>query len=248
MTAIDMETSVGRLVVEQPNLSRVFDKLGINYCCSGKLSLREACDVNGLDAASVVRELHAAIEGQHADSGSQPDWTQASPGELCDHIEQTYHHYLADELPRLTTMVDKVAHVHGQRLPSLYEVQSIFTNVRDELITHTNKERDTAYPLIRSLEAAGEGDGNGAADANGATDGDSRTLSAIIEGLEREHVAVDARFRGLREATNDYIPPHDACRTHRAVLAGLEQLERETYDHIHKENNILFPRAVAREQ
>lgn len=92
MRFIDMNTSVGQIVVEQPNLSRVFDKLGINYCCGGKLSLREACAENGLDPDSVVRELKGSVEIRQADSGSEKDWMNIPLSELCDHMKETYHH------------------------------------------------------------------------------------------------------------------------------------------------------------
>lgn len=226
-TPINIEASVAQLVIDRPQLGAVFGQLGIDYCCGGQRSLREACAEKGLDAATVALTLQA-VGAMPVGDGVFTDWTKVSLSELCDHIQQTHHQYLRDKLPQLQAMVDTIARVHGSHHESLYEVQRIFTAMRTDLMEHTEKEDGTVFPLIRSLDGNEPGSG---------------VTAAIVE-LESEHDATGERLAALRSLTDGYVAPDDACGTYRATLAGLEALEGETHQHIHKENNILFPRAI----
>lgn len=233
MTTINADTTVAQLVIEQPALTRIFDKLGIDYCCGGKKPLREACETRGLDPDTVVQTLNAfaAAGGAEADG---TDWSRAGLAELCDHIGQTHHRYLAEELPRLGQLVNKVSRVHGGRHPHLHQVKEVFTELSEELLTHTQEEDANVFPLIRELEAGAEPA--------------PETVAALIEQMEADHDETGDALAMLRELTDGYTIPVDACGSYRAMLSGLEELERDTHQHIHKENNILFPRAIEKGQ
>ncbi len=233
MTAFGPDVTVGTLVADRPHRSRVFEELGIDYCCGGRKPLEEACRTRGLDVGEVLERIRAADQEPAADDR---DWTRAPMAELADHIEQTHHVYLHGELPRLTQLVGKVAAVHGPRRPDLVEIERVFLGLRDELESHMMKEEQVLFPIIRRLEAAGTAEVFHCGSVNNP-----------ISVMEHEHDDAGRALARLNELTGGYVPPEDACGTWRAMLDGLHTLERDLHLHIHKENNILFPRASRRE-
>jgi regulator of cell morphogenesis and NO signaling len=230
-----IETSVGDLVAQRKGRSRVFERLGIDYCCGGKRPLSEACASKGLDAGAVLATLLATEEGGTSD---QRSWASASLTELADHIEQTHHAFLKRELPRLATLVHKVAAVHGDRHPWMHEFEAEYGRFAAELQTHMDKEEQTLFPLIRSLER-GEWDS--------AVDGGQAAADSFGM-LESEHEDAARSLARLHELSGGLTPPADACNTFRAMLDGVRELEIDLHEHVHEENNILFPRATERRQ
>lgn len=226
---IDAQRTVGELVTERPGRARVFERLGIDYCCGGKRPLSEACAKKELDAATVVAMLEATEEASAGDAGT--DWTQASLAALCDHIVGSHHAYLREELPRLAFLTDKVATAHGNRHAELLDVRDTFAELSAELGIHMLKEEYDLFPACRRLE---HGEPISAA-----------ALGPPIAVMEDEHAFVGAALERLHELTQGYEPPADACNSYRAMLDGLSTLERDLHEHIHEENNILFPRAAA---
>jgi regulator of cell morphogenesis and NO signaling len=234
MSATDtptIETAVGDLVARRPSRSRVFEKLGIDYCCGGKRPLSEACAARGLDAETVLTTLLAAEEG----TGSpEPSWSDASLAELADHIEQTHHAYLKRELPRLRAIIRKVATVHGGHHPWTIVLDDIYGRFAAEMEAHMMKEERVLFPMIRGLER-GE---------PSPTAGCGHGVNNPIRVMEHEHDDAARSLARMRELSGGYTPPPDACNTFRAMLDGLRELEHDTHHHVHKENNILFPRAM----
>jgi regulator of cell morphogenesis and NO signaling len=225
------ETPVGEIVRAVPARSRVFEKLGIDYCCGGKQSLSKACQARGLDPATVVTML-SALESAGEKVQADPDTLTLT--ELCEHIERVHHGYLREELPRLDFMTRKVAAVHGEAEPRLLDVRRTFEIFCGKVTAHTAKEDEQVFPAIRRLEAA---DGDKAERVSG--------LKAELEKLESEHKSTGAALAQFKELTDDYTPPDWACNTWRALYDGLHRMERDMHQHIHKENNVLFPRALA---
>jgi regulator of cell morphogenesis and NO signaling len=231
MQTITPETTVGEIVRALPARSRIFENLGIDYCCGGKKPLAEVCRAKNLDPATVVAML-AALDGGGETLTANPD--TMSLAELCDHIEFVHHGYLREELPRLDFMTRKVAAVHGDHEPRLLEVRRVFEVFNAEIAAHTQEEDQTIFPAIRQLESDG---GDKAARA--------ATLTEACAKLESEHESAGAALARFKELTDSYTPPDWACNTFRALYDGLAQLEKHTHQHVHKENNVLFPRALA---
>lgn len=231
MNTPNLETTVGELVRAAPIRARVFEKLGIDYCCGGKKPLAEVCAAKGLDAATVLTMLEA-LDG--AAAGDAPvDANAMSLAQLCDHIETTHHGYLREELPRLDFMTRKVAAVHGADEPRLIEIRSVFEHLAVEMMAHMADEESAIFPRIRTLETSA---GLPAA---------REDLNAAISELEREHADAGGALERFRELTDGYAPPEWSCNTFRALYDGLARLERDMHQHVHKENNVLFPRALA---
>jgi regulator of cell morphogenesis and NO signaling len=233
MTRLDTRTTVGQLVAERPARARVFERYGIDYCCGGKTPLDEACAGKSLDVEAVVRELDAPDEAPAMD---QTDWTRAPLGELIDHIVATHHAYLQQQLPRLAAMANKVVDVHGERHPELNEVRAVFEELAAELESHLGKEEQILFPMIKELEASAT-----------APCFHCGSVNNPIRVMEHEHDRAGDALARIRELTRDYSPPSDACNTYRTLLTELAALETDLHQHIHKENNILFPRAAAME-
>lgn len=224
--------TIGELVARWPSRSRVFEKLGLDYCCGGKRPLSQACDEKGIDASTVLTILLAAEEGA---TSLEQDWTRATLADLSRHIEQTHHAYLKRELPRLEATVHKVAAVHGDHYPWLLEFERVYTDFAAEMTAHMMKEEQVLFPLIRKLETGEAGPA-------------ARGVGNPIHVMEDEHDDAARSLARMRELSAGFAPPVDACNTFRAMLDGLSELEVETHRHVHKENSILFPKALELER
>lgn len=221
--------TVGQLVVERPARARVFERLGIDYCCGGRLPLAEACAKRGLQTEDVTRQIREDDAAGDGPGDAGRDWAAATASALADHIETTHHAMLKRELPRLAAMTARVAEVHGSRNAGLVQLRNVFEKFARELNSHMAKEERVLFPWIRVLESGAD-----------APAGVGNPVAQMIH----EHDDAGEDLAKMRALTNDYTPPMDACGTWRATLDGLRQLEADMHQHVHKENNILFPRAM----
>lgn len=243
MTSITTQTTVGQLVAARPARSRVFEQLGIDYCCGGKLPLEQTCDAHGLDAATVVKMLeavdHAITEAENAgaSAAAHVDAAAMSLTDLADHIEKTHHAYLRTELPRLQWMIGKVANAHGQRYPWVVQIQHLFAGFQEELMAHMFKEENILFPIIRALESGQDHKLNHC----------GGSIANPIRVMEAEHDGAGDALAQFNKLTNNYTAPPDACNTFLAMMDALAQLEKDMHQHVHKENNILFPKALTLE-
>jgi regulator of cell morphogenesis and NO signaling len=221
----DTTRTVGELVAERPARSRVFEEMGIDYCCGGKLTLAQACARKGIDADEVGRRLEAAEFAE-----PETDWREAPLAALCDHVVNTHHAYLRRELPRLQGLLIKLVRVHGDRHPELRDVLAEFGPFAEDLIAHMTKEERVLFPLIAGLESGGV----------------PRTPFVLqpIAVMEAEHDEAGRALAEMRRQTGGYAVPADGCGTYRATLAGLAELEADMHTHVHLENSVLFPRAA----
>ncbi len=222
-------TPVAQLVTEQPDRARIFERLGIDYCCNGDRSLAEACRKNDLDPNTVAQLLDVAADATR--SSNTMDWSDASLGDLIDHIVDTHHAYLRRELPRMENLLMTVTDAHGEDVPWLDPTLEVFQTLKLDLQTHMMTEEERVFPSIRTLEQAPPSPGSSSLDQSG------------VEQMIKEHDDSGAAFERLRDITGEYTPPEGACPKFQAAMDGLEELEKDTHQHIHKENNILFPRA-----
>ncbi len=220
---ITPETPVGEIASHHPLATRVFARHQIDFCCGGGKPLGEVCQTRGIDAASVVSEIEQELATGPDTAAS---WDTAPLDDLIDHIIETYHRSLEQELPRLEGMLAKVHRVHSEKDPQrLGELLDVFRDLQAELMDHMVKEEKILFPMIQS--------------------GEGRSASGPVSAMEHEHDSAGNALRRIRSLTDDYTPRADACNTWRALWASLEQLETDLHQHIHLENNVLFPRALA---
>ncbi len=235
MQILDPEQSVGELVRQKPTRARVFESLKIDYCCGGKVSLNRACEKRGIEVNEVLEAITANDVQSVADTLVDVDAMGLT--ELADHIEATHHTYLREELPRLDFMTEKVSRVHGDKDQRLLTMREAFVALKAELEPHMMKEERILFPLVRQMEASAERQENHCG-----------SVANPIRQMEHEHDQAGNALAILRASTDDYTPPEWACNTYRAMLDSLAQLESDMHQHIHKENNVLFPKAIAYEQ
>ena len=212
---------------------RFFENLGIDYCCGGKQPLAAACAQRNLDLTTTLALLESAATTLNA-MPAEVDAATMTLTQLVDHIEQTHHVYVRTELSRLVEMSERVSTKHGERDPRLVEVGTIVHYLSDELIDHMEKEEAVLFPLVRRLEAGT------------AHEADLQMLKGPIQQMEAEHQNAGEALTRLRELTDGFTPDEESCNTHRALLSGLAEFEADLHRHVHKENNILFPRTLER--
>lgn len=232
---LSTRTTVGSLVASRPARSRIFEQLGIDYCCGGKIPLAEACGKKGFDSHTVLQMLRAL--DQAASAEPHVDAASMTLAALADHIETTHHAYLRIELSRLDVITEKVARVHSEHDPRLVQVRATFRAFMEELHSHMLKEERILFPMVRQLEKT--------RDTSVLHCG---TLANPIRQMEHEHDGAGDGLARMRELTDGFTPPAWACNTYRVMLDALAQLERDMHQHMHKENNVLFPRALELER
>lgn len=222
--------TIGELVAQEPLRAAVFDEFGLDFCCGGKRTLEEACRKSNVDLTSVLQRL---ADNTDMDGSSSEQWTSSSVSELIDHIEGTHHAYLKTELPRLSKLSEKVARVHGEKEPDMVELMQVFRHLRQEIEQHTLKEEMVLFPYIRQLESQKR-----------LQSPPFGTVANPIRCMESEHEDAGQALARMRELTGDYVAPPDACGSWKALVGGLKALDQDLRIHIHKENSILFPKAL----
>ncbi len=223
-----LDRTVGELVAERPGRSRVFHVHNIGFCCQGRRTLRQACELKGVSPEQIAREL----EREDAAKGEpEKDLTFLSPAELCEYIVETHHRSLRQELPRLHAMAERVSQVHGGHTPSLVSIYQVFHSLYHLLADHVEKCEQGLFPAIARLNGSPKTDFLGEDQVTVVTD---------------QHKSIIAALGQLQELTDGYQPPVDACNTYRALFAGLLDLEAFMLRHIHLERSLLFPSEQAR--
>lgn len=237
---ISQTNTVAELAVENPATTRVFEKYGIDYCCGGNRTLVEACQLADVDYDQLVKSINEAA-GKDANEKGDSDWRRESLKAMMAHIIDTHHVFTRTELARLNELLAKVCDRHGAKHPELAELQGRFHDLRQDLIPHMLKEEQVLFPYIDQLEQALTGNAELPVPFFG-------TVRNPVNMMEREHEAVGALLREIRALTSDFTPPQDACISYRTLYGALSDFEADLHQHIHLENNILFPRAVAFEK
>lgn len=229
MGQFTLEQRTGEIVKIFPKASDIFRQRKIDFCCSGDRPLIEAVTENSLNGEAVLSELNTAYEKWKNEDNDHINWDVIPLSDLVSHIQTRYHANLSDELLGINALVTKVYRVHGNNHPPLKDLYRLYNELQTELIEHTIKEDNEVFPLIIKYE----------------TNPSESLLQEIHEAngtLEDEHDATGDLLKQIREITNDFTPPAGACATFQLTYARLAELESETFDHIHLENNILFQR------
>lgn len=235
MTFIKDKT-VAELVSENINTAHVFKKHGIDFCCGGGISVAKACEKNQVELEVLLEDLDNL-----KDKGRSFDYKNWDLQFLAQHIENVHHRYVEEAIPILVQYTDKVASVHGKTNPELMQVRDIFKEVANELTQHMKKEELILFPFIGKMERASKNDEK----MNRPHFG---TVENPITMMEDEHEAVGDLLKEIASLTDNYTLPKHACNTYQAMFHKLQEFENDLHLHIHLENNILFPKALAMEK
>jgi regulator of cell morphogenesis and NO signaling len=226
--------TVREIALEQPSSIRVFEQFGIDYCCGGRRPLAEACYAGNLEIDAVIAALEDA---SRAPQDNAENWSAKSLESLIAHIIATHHAYVKRELPRLAALAQKVVNRHGSTMSELPLIAVTLAQLEEELMHHLAKEEAVLFPYIADLEKS---------IATGSPKPRScfGTVANPIAMMTQEHDAAGTLLAEIRTLSGNFTSPPDACPTFHAYYGGLKEFEQDLHQHIHLENNILFPRAI----
>jgi regulator of cell morphogenesis and NO signaling len=228
------ETRVNEIALSNPGARRVLEDAGMDYCCGGGKSLRDACLHAGVTADQILQRLrqNAGLTGP-----TDTEWTGAPLAELTWHIRERHHQYVRDSIPRVRALLAKIREKHGAKHREIGEIEKLFGDVAREMTSHMQKEEQILFPYIDALERSANGSGS-------VEPPFFQTVRNPIHAMMQEHDVAGELVRQIRRASNDYKAPADTCTSHQAAYQELKQFEEDLHLHVHLENNILFPRAV----
>jgi regulator of cell morphogenesis and NO signaling len=231
------DRTVGEIATEVPGAIRIFETWGIDYCCGGLTPVTDACDSVGKS----VEELAAALAVAAVPPGPlSKDWSQEKLATLARFIIDAYHDYTREELETLMALAEKVRGVHGHRHAELVRVHELVAALGVDMRPHMLKEEQVLFPYVDQLEDA-------AAKGGPAPTPFFGTVKNPVRMMMLEHDGVGELLRELRSVTSGYTVPGDGCFSYRELYRRLAEFEERTHEHIHLENNVYFPSAVALE-
>ena len=237
LMTISKENTVASVVTKNIKTAHIFKKHGIDFCCGGGISLEKACGKNNVNIDVLMNDL-SLIDIVTDKSQDFDTWELDT---LIDHIVNTHHSYVSESVHILSQYANKVAKVHGHHYEFLLEVNTLFHQVAEELISHMQKEEQVLFPYIKSLVASKKNN-------NTSTPPPFGTVTNPIAMMEHEHENAGEVLRKIAALTNNYTAPDGACNTFKALYSKLEEFEQDLHQHIHLENNILHPKAIILEK
>jgi regulator of cell morphogenesis and NO signaling len=230
--------TIGEYVARDFRTAALFTKYEIDFCCKGNRTIDEACEKKEINSKVLLNEINLILSSK---DNSGIDYTTWPLDLLTDYIEKTHHRYVEEKTILLLQFLDKLCKVHGASHTELFEINELFKGCAGELAQHMKKEELILFPAIRKIVSSNLSDIPFVRPAFGSVENP-------ISMMMHEHDTEGERFRKIALLTNNYTPPEDACNTYRVTFAMLEEFEQDLHKHIHLENNILFPKAVALEQ
>jgi len=234
---LETQKTVRELALEIPGATRVFEKMGIDYCCGGKRSLADACAIARVN----FEEVELALTTISPSPEQEPDFQTATLEELINHVVRKHHSFTRLEIARLNALLEKVCVAHGDNHPELFKINLLFRELGADLEPHMAKEERVLFPYIVTMEAAAQQHLPLRRPPFG-------TVANPVRMMMLEHDLAGKLLKEMRELSSNYIPPDDGCISYQTLYAAFEALEKDLHQHIHLENNILFPRAVEMEQ
>lgn len=234
---ISESKTVAETVTENIKTADVFKKYGIDFCCGGGISIEKVCANKKIDAPLLLKDLEA-VDSAISRAYNYDAWELDF---LIDHIINIHHSYVAQSIPILLEYAAKVAKVHGHHYTEVVKINELFKEVAQELSAHMQKEEMVLFPFIKQLVQAKK-------DGIQAPKPHFGTVGNPIQMMEHEHENVGDVFKEIAELSNNYTPPAEACNTFKALYSKLNEFEQDLHQHIHLENNILFPKAIKLEQ
>lgn len=232
------QRTIGEIVADDYRTAQVFKSHGLDFCCGGGRTVAKACEKKGVDLDTITRELTMLGERKSGSADNYKDW---SPDFLIDYIINNHHNYVRSKLPEIRIYAQKVAKVHGRTHPENIEIFKLFEALSAELIEHLKKEEEILFPYVKSLVVA-EKSGTERKIPH------FKTAANPIGMMEAEHEEAGDGMEKIKELSNNFTPPEDACATYRVLYANLKEFQEDLHKHVHLENNILFPKALELEK
>ena len=223
-----LSKTLAQIVNENHRAASVFEKYNLDFCCKGKRSLEIACREKNLESRAIADEIENMQQLNPFN-----DFNSFSLTQLVEYIVSTHHAYTKKELVQIFAYLQKISSKHGERHAELYRIFEAFAALKEELEMHMRKEELILFPRIEELD-----------NATGQSNELSMSIEAPITVMEDEHQHAGDLMEKIRSYSSNYTPPEDACTTYRLTFAALQALEKDLHQHVHLENNILFPKAL----
>ncbi|MBA4053708.1 MAG: iron-sulfur cluster repair di-iron protein [Marivirga sp.] len=226
--------SVADVAVAFPQSLEILSRYNLDYCCGGKKPFVKACEGAGLNAELILLEIRTSGDGYRSDATIKFETWNTSL--LIDYIVQHHHQYVKDTVPQIMELLNKVCYVHRDDSLFLLEVRKLFNTLSGELLDHLEKEEKILFPTVRRM--------SGQREHNSSTVHSTYINDSAIAAMESEHEMAGQLIKAIRVLTNNYTPPNDACPTLRFMYIMIDQFDKDLMQHVHIENNILFPRVL----
>jgi regulator of cell morphogenesis and NO signaling len=223
------KTAIGEIVASDFRAAEIFKKTGIDFCCGGTKSLDTACMEKSIDPSVIVKQLK---ELENTPVSQNQNFNEWSLGFLIDYIVNTHHRYVLKTLPELLFYTEKIASVHGSHHPELIKAADLFKKINTELLQHLQKEEEVLFPSIKEV-------------INNNSTVAKATIISEISRMSGEHEFAGGAMDKINEITLNYLVPEDGCNTYKVAFKLLHQFEDDLHVHVHLENNILYPKALA---
>ena len=233
---MDETITIGEIVAENYRKAEVFKKFDIDFCCGGGRSLVETCkefDVDIEQVKDALAEIDLKAEKREYDV---ENWSMT---ELIDHIQEKHHSYVKEAIPIISESAIKLKNKHGENKPYVVQIADHFLGLAQELTPHLYKEENILFPYIKEMEKANS--------VNQSIQAPFGTVQNPIDAMINDHVNAGDELKEIKRLTQSFSPPADACATHQVLYGMLKDFEADLMMHIHLENNVLFPRAIAME-
>jgi regulator of cell morphogenesis and NO signaling len=231
------QTKLKDIALSNPAARQILEDAGLDYCCGGGMSLHEACLHADVPAEEILKRLRENSKHLNPD---EANWASAPLVDLTRHIRDRHHRYVREAIARVQPLLDKVEAKHGKSHSEIANIRRLFTEVGREMIMHMQKEEQILFPYIDAWEKA--------TSAHGSVEPPFfQTVRNPINAMMKEHDAAGELVKQIRNASSEYTAPADACTSYKALYQDLRQFEADLHQHVHLENNILFPRAVEME-
>ncbi len=229
MKLFQMEDTPADIVKVYPKASDIFKQTNINFCCKGNIPLSEAIEKKkeAIDGDAFLNDLNSAYQTWHEEGNVEINWDEMSSTELISHIVERHHHYLKEELEPIGFFVTKIFKVHGDKHPFLKDLYKYYHMFKVDMEAHMQEEESDLFPLIEAYDQ----------------EKDDKLFQEIKElntVMEQDHELVEEFLTAMHNITDGFTPPADACGSFRTTYARLAELEKNTIQHVHLENNLLF--------
>jgi regulator of cell morphogenesis and NO signaling len=235
---VQEEEKIGDVVAKNFRAAQVFEKFGLDFCCGGKKPIKQACEDKGINSEELINELNSLAE---QDVHPEENYAAMPLDSLIDQIISRHHSYVVKNLPVIYSRIRKVAEVHGKNHTETLKIAELFTQVKEDLETHLQKEEKMLFPYIKYMVSSQR---NG----NAIHYPPFGTVANPVNVMEAEHESAGKVLEEIRKLSNGFNPPEDACETFKILYKELEEFEQDLHKHIHLENNILHPRAIELER
>jgi regulator of cell morphogenesis and NO signaling len=223
--------SLAEIVTEKPQAAVLLEKYDLDFCCRGKLKLSDQIkDQEKL--AEVIKELEEVFSDKRP---LEVQYDQISLTELVDHILEKHHRYVKENLPVILEHLEKVEYKHGDSFPEMKKIAELFREVKRDFDQHMMKEEIILFPRIKGMDRISK---------EGGSFKEKISIQGPVHIMKAEHETAGKLMEEIKNLSNHYTAPENACMTFRLSFNELKLFEQDLHQHVHLENNIMFPKAL----